>query len=422
MPVWPPSRPPWWQEPFLRLAAKPAAAAAPAPAERAVEGGPSHASWKPDPLAPPSGVSVVPLKLIFLQAFRAGETDALRPGLASLQAKHPGGRSLVDTYDKLIAKELAGGWAALGSVKPGGLAAQIHVRLHTLSASAAVLAWEVDPADGLKKRFAELIAKSPAPSEAVWIGRRDPGGPLRWRLEVPTPRLARKRAVEELFLELNAQVSALSRDHFGADGPLPAVEVFLVERREGARPPSDPDQEAFWQSLELPQRPGGFYRQEGLAVYPAPWTESEHRYPRVRATLDAASLESTATVGGPFPASLEEAAALRLSMAHGWYDLQTVFAAMEAGLDGELFDEKGELQHGRALANLVREPAPAGGRATLRDDWAVRARKARSEPGTDCPCRAGRWLAVLVVLLAFLAIPEAVRLSLARGLASLFGR
>jgi hypothetical protein len=403
------------------MAAKPVPPPPPPP-ERVVEGGPSHGSWKPDPLAPPSGVSVVPLKLIFLQVFHGAETDAIRPGLASLHAKHPGSRPPVDTYDKLIAKELAGGWASLFTFKPGGLAAQVQVRLHTLSAATAVLAWELDPADGLKKRFADLTAKSAAPSAPIWIARRDPGGPLRWRLEIPTARLARKRGVEELFLELNRQVSGLAREHFGTEGPLPAVEVFLVERKEGARAPSDPDQEAFWQSLELPQRPGGFYRQEGLTVYPAPWTESEHRYPRVRATLDAASLESTATVGGPFPASLEEAAALRLSMAHGWYDLQTVFAAMEAGLEGELFDEKGELQHGRALAGLVREPAPAGGRVSLKDDWMARAKRTRTPEQAACSCGPGPWMAVVVLLLAFIALPESVRLSLARGLASLFGR
>jgi hypothetical protein len=432
MPDWPASRPPWWKEPFLRLAARPGPPPPPS-AERVVEGGPSHASWKPDPLAPPTGVSVVPLKLIFLRAFRGAETDALRPGLAALHAKYPGGRSPVDTYDKLIAKELAGGWAALGTIKPGGtaaggnaasgLAAQVHVRLHTLSASAAVLAFEVDPSDALKKRFAETIAKSPPASGPVWIGRSDGAGPTRWRLEVPTPRLLRKRAVEELFLELNREVSALAREHFGSAGPLPAIEVFLVERKETARPATDPEQEAFWQSLELPQRPGGFYRQDALTVYPAPWTESEHRYPRVRASLDAAALESTATVGGPFPASLEEAAALRLSMAHGWYDLQTVFAAMVAGLEGELFDDQGDLQHGRALAGLVREPAPAGGRVSLKDDWTARARKAEKREKADCACGTGRlWIAVAVALLVFLAIPESAKLSLARGLASLFGR
>jgi hypothetical protein len=95
---------------------------------------------------------------------------------------------------------------------------------------------------------------------------------------------------------------------------------------------------------------------------------------------------------------------------------------MEAGLEGELFDEKGDLVHGRALAGLVREPAPAGGKASLRDDWAARARKAKRPEKADCGCGSARWIAVVAALLVFLAIPESVKLSIARGLASLFGR
>jgi hypothetical protein len=281
--------------------------------------------------AQPRGVTVHPFKVIFVDLFFKDDLAPLKAGLRAIHsALGTGGstRHPSETLERLVAKGMPGAWASLFTFKLPGTGESVTVHLHTLSPSTACVAFEATPSEALVKSFASIVSQAPPRDSSLWRVRRRTRGDPGWYLEAPSPLLVRKRQIEKTFLALNRALVGTVRRHVGAGGsllgPLPSIEAFLVETNDLPRPITDGDMETFWQSVEMPQRPGALYRHEAVTAYAPLWTAEENLYFRCRATVDAASVAQRDAAEG----TQEEAAAMRLSMSAGWYELQVIFAIL----------------------------------------------------------------------------------------------
>jgi hypothetical protein len=348
----------------------------------------------------PRGVTVTPLKVMMVELFFEEDLAPLKAGLRSIhQAFGAGssGRSPSEVLERLVAKGLPGGWASLFTFKLPGTGESVNVHVHTLTPTTGAVAFEASPSDGLVTAFRSIVSQPPPREDRYWRIRRRTDGPPGWYLDCPSPLAVRKRQIEREFLKVNAGVSELLGRHVGAGafprGPLPSLEAFLVETNDLSRPITDGDMDTFWQSIEMPQRPGALYRQESVTMYAPLWTSGENLYFRARASVDDAAMGHRESLEG----TKEEAAAMRLTMTAGWYELQVLLAILHH-LDGlhrktarladdfargrirehldrlqrlsaeysraasSLFDPAGELLLGRAAG-------PSAAKATPREDW-----------------------------------------------------
>jgi hypothetical protein len=371
----------------------------------------SAAKWLEE-FVQPRGVTVTPLKVILVDLFFEEDLASLKAGLRSIHqtlGSGPSTRSPSEVLERLVAKGLPGGWASLFSFKLPGTGEPVSVHVHTLTPTTGAVAFEAAPSEALASAFRSIVSQPPPRDERFWRVRRRTSDAAGWYLDCPSPLTVRKRQIEREFLKLNARVSDLLRTHVGAGtsarGPLPSIEAFLVETQDLSRPITDGDMDTFWQSIEMPQRPGALYRQESVTLYAPLWTSGENLYFRSRASVDDATMGHRESLEG----TKQEAAAMRLTMTAGWYELQVLLAILHH-LDGlhrtaaHLASEfaRGRVrphlerlqrlsaEHARAAASLF-DPAgelllghaagPSAAKATPREDWIHQATHVQKETG-----------------------------------------
>ena len=151
-----------------------------------------------------------------------------------------------------------------------------HIRLIGFAPSAIAVSIVVTPSDLFARRLRSLL-RSQAGERCIlrWVRWR----PLDFGFEWHPAWRVRRDEMEDAFLELQTQAVGLIWGHTKAGlaggGPLPSVEVFVLDRSEGSASQDTAETEearrrenAFWQSAGMPEDYPFAYRHDWLALRP----------------------------------------------------------------------------------------------------------------------------------------------------------
>lgn len=154
------------------------------------------------------------------------------------------------------------------------LTKMVSLEIKHFSPSMMALTIIVTPSEEFKRRFQLIISSNSLPIVDIRFSIRF--GTFLYSTSSPVFR--RKRDIDNLFLEINKEITILMRKYFGVGlskyGPLPSLEILLIDNSldfisERGKAIKDDSfmRRAFWEGLGLDVFSGGVYSMDSAKLY-----------------------------------------------------------------------------------------------------------------------------------------------------------
>lgn len=217
------------------------------------------------------------LEFTVVSLFLTEDMRRLRDGVRSLKASHTNSFEIFgpDRMDPWFdAHRAAGpGWVNCGVLSFAGdglgeLVSSVWLHLYRVSPSIACLGATARPSANFAKRLNSILVDDYEPRERLRLARSD-SGRRKWYGEIWRPSDLRRRALDDLMMEVNEHLTRLVRRHvnagWSAGGLLPAVEVFGHWSTEEELDGLSRD---FWGSVGMRREdPFNYFREDGILLF-----------------------------------------------------------------------------------------------------------------------------------------------------------